>query len=214
MKTKYLHRLDGVMGVLDGVDLNVLGDVRQQQLVHDFDFIILGLYRDEWMGHVSVHPKKSKPGGDQKLDNPNLGMPSIILLDRGITCSRISFHDRLDGSSLHLGFFYSAIVCIRTVTSLSLVHPLLLSLSTPLDQPSLMIDHLVGRPNPSWKRTQVPLAHICIKGIFTDNPQVYLVILFWLWRIVRGESGPPRLLFLPRINRRLRTRYPAFDEQC
>ncbi|KAF6761258.1 Alpha/Beta hydrolase protein [Ephemerocybe angulata] len=49
-----------------------------------------------------------------------------------------------------------------------------------------MIDHLVGRPNPSWKRTQV-----------------YLVILFWLWRIVRGSSGPPRLLFLPRINRAL-----------
>ncbi|TEB38251.1 hormone-sensitive lipase [Coprinellus micaceus] len=49
-----------------------------------------------------------------------------------------------------------------------------------------MIDHLVGRPNPSWKRTQV-----------------YLVILFWVWRIVRGSSGPPRLLFLPRVNRTL-----------
>ncbi|EAU91714.1 hormone-sensitive lipase [Coprinopsis cinerea okayama7 len=49
-----------------------------------------------------------------------------------------------------------------------------------------MIDHLVGRPNPSWKRTQV-----------------FLVILFWLWRIVRGASGPPRILFLPRANRAL-----------
>ncbi|TFK26526.1 alpha/beta-hydrolase [Coprinopsis marcescibilis] len=49
-----------------------------------------------------------------------------------------------------------------------------------------MIDHLVGRPNPSWKRTQV-----------------FLVIIFWVWRIVRGTSGPPRFLFLPRINRTL-----------
>lgn len=49
-----------------------------------------------------------------------------------------------------------------------------------------MIDHLVGRPNPSWKRTQV-----------------FLVIIFWLWRIVRGNSGPPRILWLPRFNKTL-----------
>ncbi|KAF8160802.1 Alpha/Beta hydrolase protein [Crassisporium funariophilum] len=47
-----------------------------------------------------------------------------------------------------------------------------------------MIDHLVGRPSPSWKRTQV-----------------FLVIFFWLWRIVRGNSGPPKILWLPRANR-------------
>ncbi|KAE9390381.1 alpha/beta-hydrolase [Gymnopus androsaceus JB14] len=47
-----------------------------------------------------------------------------------------------------------------------------------------MIDHLVGRPNPSWKRTQV-----------------FLVIFFWLWRIIRGGSGPPRLLWLKAANR-------------
>ncbi|KIK09920.1 hypothetical protein K443DRAFT_305068 [Laccaria amethystina LaAM-08-1] len=50
-----------------------------------------------------------------------------------------------------------------------------------------MIDHIVGRPNPSWKRTQV-----------------FLVIIFWLWRIVRGNSGPPRILWLPRFNKALR----------
>ncbi|KAJ3748948.1 Alpha/Beta hydrolase protein [Lentinula detonsa] len=47
-----------------------------------------------------------------------------------------------------------------------------------------MIDHLVGRPNPSWKRAQV-----------------FLVILFWLWRIIRGGSGPPRMLRLKSVNR-------------
>ncbi|KAJ3497990.1 hypothetical protein NLJ89_g10278 [Agrocybe chaxingu] len=50
-----------------------------------------------------------------------------------------------------------------------------------------MIDHLVGRPNPSWKRTQV-----------------FLVIVFWLWRILRGNSGPPRILWLTRANRAMR----------
>ncbi|KAF9529187.1 Alpha/Beta hydrolase protein [Crepidotus variabilis] len=50
-----------------------------------------------------------------------------------------------------------------------------------------MIDHLVGRPSPSWKRAQV-----------------FLVILFWLWRIIRGKSGPPGLLWLPRIQRTLK----------
>ncbi|KAK0461269.1 Alpha/Beta hydrolase protein, partial [Desarmillaria tabescens] len=50
-----------------------------------------------------------------------------------------------------------------------------------------MIDHLVGRPNPSWKRRQV-----------------FLVVLFWLWRILQGNSGPPRVLWLSRLNRYLR----------
>jgi multisubunit Na+/H+ antiporter MnhF subunit len=31
--------------------------------------------------------------------------------------------------------------------------------------------------------------------------QVFLVILFWLWRIVRGNSGPPRVLWLTKVNR-------------
>ncbi|KAF9263321.1 alpha/beta-hydrolase [Marasmius fiardii PR-910] len=50
-----------------------------------------------------------------------------------------------------------------------------------------MIDHLLGRPNPSWKRTQV-----------------FLVVLFWVWRIVRGSDGPPRMLGLKRANRYLK----------
>ncbi|KAG6837502.1 hypothetical protein H0H93_008427 [Arthromyces matolae] len=47
-----------------------------------------------------------------------------------------------------------------------------------------MIDHLAGRPNPSWKRTQV-----------------FLVIFFWLWRILRGKSGPPRIIWLRNANK-------------
>ncbi|THV02436.1 alpha/beta-hydrolase [Dendrothele bispora CBS 962.96] len=47
-----------------------------------------------------------------------------------------------------------------------------------------MIDHLVGRPSPSWKRTQV-----------------FLVIFFWLWRILKSNSGPPRLFWLRKLNR-------------
>ncbi|KZP34361.1 alpha/beta-hydrolase [Athelia psychrophila] len=49
-----------------------------------------------------------------------------------------------------------------------------------------MIDHLVGKPNPSWKRTQV-----------------FLVILFWTYRILRGESTAPRYLWLRKANRAL-----------
>ncbi|KAF5393231.1 hypothetical protein D9757_000749 [Collybiopsis confluens] len=47
-----------------------------------------------------------------------------------------------------------------------------------------MIDHLLGRPNPHWKRFQV-----------------FLVIFFWLWRILQSGSGPPRLLWLRAANR-------------
>ncbi|PCH43792.1 alpha/beta-hydrolase [Wolfiporia cocos MD-104 SS10] len=49
-----------------------------------------------------------------------------------------------------------------------------------------MIDHLLGRPSPSWKRVQV-----------------FLVIIFWVWRILRGNPGGPRLLWLRRANRAL-----------
>lgn len=68
-----------------------------------------------------------------------------------------------------------------------------------------MIDHLVGRPNPSWKRAQVSLESlffimICMYFCL----QVFLVIIFWLWRIVGGKAGPPKILWLTKINRALR----------
>ncbi|EMD37855.1 hypothetical protein CERSUDRAFT_123688 [Gelatoporia subvermispora B] len=50
-----------------------------------------------------------------------------------------------------------------------------------------MIDHLFGRPSPSWKRTQV-----------------FLVIFFWLWRIFNGNPDGPRVLWLRRANRLLK----------
>ncbi|KZT71007.1 alpha/beta-hydrolase [Daedalea quercina L-15889] len=49
-----------------------------------------------------------------------------------------------------------------------------------------MIDHLLGRPSPSWKRIQV-----------------FLVIFFWVWRIIRGNPHGPRLLWARRANRLL-----------
>ncbi|KDR75205.1 hypothetical protein GALMADRAFT_249170 [Galerina marginata CBS 339.88] len=57
-----------------------------------------------------------------------------------------------------------------------------------------MIDHLLGRPSPSWKRAQV-----------------LLVIIFWLWRIIRGNSGPPRLLWLTRANRAINKRFTPWQ---
>ncbi|KAJ6587092.1 Alpha/Beta hydrolase protein [Mycena vulgaris] len=58
------------------------------------------------------------------------------------------------------------------------------SLSLPS---TIMIDHLFGRPNPSWKRTQV-----------------FLIIFFWLWRILRGNPNGPPLLWLKSFNRTLK----------
>ncbi|EIN11887.1 alpha/beta-hydrolase [Punctularia strigosozonata HHB-11173 SS5] len=49
-----------------------------------------------------------------------------------------------------------------------------------------MIDHLLGRPSLSWKRTQV-----------------FFVIFFWVWRITYGNPGGPRVLWLRRLNRTL-----------
>ncbi|KAG1862883.1 Alpha/Beta hydrolase protein [Suillus tomentosus] len=49
-----------------------------------------------------------------------------------------------------------------------------------------MIDYLLGRPSPSWKRTQV-----------------FLVIIFWIWRLVYGSPNAPRFLWLRRANRHL-----------
>ncbi|KEP55388.1 alpha/beta-hydrolase [Rhizoctonia solani 123E] len=49
-----------------------------------------------------------------------------------------------------------------------------------------MIDHIVGRPSPSWKRTQV-----------------FLVLLFWILRLLRGNRDGPRILYIRRLNRLL-----------
>ncbi|KAJ6500138.1 Alpha/Beta hydrolase protein [Mycena vitilis] len=50
-----------------------------------------------------------------------------------------------------------------------------------------MIDHLFGRPNPYWKRTQV-----------------FLTIFFWLWRILQGNPRGLPLLWLRSVNLRLK----------
>ncbi|KZT26689.1 alpha/beta-hydrolase [Neolentinus lepideus HHB14362 ss-1] len=50
----------------------------------------------------------------------------------------------------------------------------------------IMLDHLLGRPSPSWKRAKV-----------------FLVLCFWLWQIMRGHESGPRLLWIRRANRRL-----------
>ncbi|KAJ7091212.1 Alpha/Beta hydrolase protein [Mycena epipterygia] len=50
-----------------------------------------------------------------------------------------------------------------------------------------MIDHIFGRPSPYWKRTQV-----------------FLIIFFWLWRILRGNPNGPPLLWIKAVNRRLK----------
>ncbi|KAJ7838698.1 Alpha/Beta hydrolase protein [Mycena leptocephala] len=50
-----------------------------------------------------------------------------------------------------------------------------------------MIDHLFGRPNPYWKRTQV-----------------FLIIFFWMWRILRGNPRGLPLLWLRSANKRLK----------
>ncbi|KAJ7647126.1 Alpha/Beta hydrolase protein [Roridomyces roridus] len=50
-----------------------------------------------------------------------------------------------------------------------------------------MIDHLFGRPNAYWKRAQV-----------------FLIILFWFWRILSGNPRGPPLLWFRALNRRLK----------
>ncbi|KAI0790793.1 Alpha/Beta hydrolase protein [Abortiporus biennis] len=50
-----------------------------------------------------------------------------------------------------------------------------------------MIDHILGRPSPSWKRFQV-----------------FFVIFFWLWRILHGDPNGPRVLWLRKANRILK----------
>ncbi|KAF9520305.1 hypothetical protein BS47DRAFT_1335907 [Hydnum rufescens UP504] len=46
-----------------------------------------------------------------------------------------------------------------------------------------MLEHLAGRPNLRWKRTQV-----------------FLLIGFWIWRIATGDPKGPRILYLRRLN--------------
>ncbi|KAI0675288.1 alpha/beta-hydrolase [Trametes maxima] len=50
-----------------------------------------------------------------------------------------------------------------------------------------MIDHLLGRPSVGWKRTQV-----------------ILVIIFWFWRILRGDPNGPKFFWLRQANRALK----------
>ncbi|KAL1728818.1 Alpha/Beta hydrolase protein [Schizophyllum commune] len=57
-----------------------------------------------------------------------------------------------------------------------------------------MIDHLVGRPNPSWKRAQV-----------------FLVIFFWIWQVLRGSSKGPRIRLIRRLNERLGRRFTPWQ---
>ncbi|KAI0000529.1 Alpha/Beta hydrolase protein [Russula vinacea] len=71
-----------------------------------------------------------------------------------------------------------------------------------------MIDHLVGTPSPSWKRTQV--LSLLISSIHHSSilPQVFLVIFFWLWKITWGDAHGPRILWIRALNRRLRNFTP------
>ncbi|GAA5911378.1 hypothetical protein JCM8208_005235, partial [Rhodotorula glutinis] len=52
-----------------------------------------------------------------------------------------------------------------------------------------MLDQLAGRPSPSWRRSQV-----------------WLVLLFWVSRIVFGPSRPPKLPWLRRLHRAIERR--------
>ena len=68
-----------------------------------------------------------------------------------------------------------------------------------------MIDHLVGRPSPSWKRAQVSIRRTVLTLTLVNlaSNQVFLVIIFWLWRILAGNPGGPRVFWLRRVNRTL-----------
>jgi len=35
------------------------------------------------------------------------------------------------------------------------------------------------------------------------------MLSFWIWRIRKAKDGPPRILWLPRLNRKLRVSYPV-----
>ncbi|KAH7108485.1 alpha/beta-hydrolase [Auriculariales sp. MPI-PUGE-AT-0066] len=69
-----------------------------------------------------------------------------------------------------------------------------------------MIDHLVGKPSRSWRRTQVRQTIHCrswIRAKVIAATQVFLVMLFWLWRIVNGERTGPNVSLIRRWNRSL-----------
>lgn len=72
-----------------------------------------------------------------------------------------------------------------------------------------MIDHIFGRPSPSWKRTQVGVqSNRCrcrssTSGYTHADAQVFFVLLFWIWRLVYGREVPPRLIWLRKMNRAL-----------
>ena len=70
---------------------------------------------------------------------------------------------------------------------------------------STMIDHLVGRPSPSWKRLQVS-SNIERRESSPDQVsvvKVFLVLFFWTWRIIWGDARGPRLLWIRKFNRRI-----------
>jgi len=80
-------------------------------------------------------------------------------------------------------------------------------LSFELRSPARMIDHIFGRPSPSWKRTQVGVQSVHrnsnIQRILAPNHQVLFVLIFWTWRLGYGREIPPRLLWLRKTNRAL-----------
>lgn len=85
---------------------------------------------------------------------------------------------------------------------MSRVHCLLSYIS--LITTTTMIDHLIGRPSPSWKRAQVSFTIFLFITISILASQVFLVIIFWVWRIVGGNPEPPKILWLTKFNRVLR----------
>ncbi|GAA6005890.1 uncharacterized protein JCM10292_005604 [Rhodotorula paludigena] len=57
-----------------------------------------------------------------------------------------------------------------------------------------MLDQLAGRPSPSWRRSQV-----------------WLVLLFWISRIVCGPAHPPNLPLLRRVHAAIRRRFSPWQ---
>lgn len=67
----------------------------------------------------------------------------------------------------------------------------------PLPRPASQLDHILGRPSASYKRSQV-----------------FLVVAFWSYILFRSPKAGPRALYLRRLNRYLRTfctGYPLSD---
>lgn len=82
-----------------------------------------------------------------------------------------------------------------------------LTLLSSQDKPFVpMIDHIFGRPSPSWKRTQVGVQLVRLFDASLPNCQVLFVLTFWIWRLAYGREVPPRLLWLRKMNRTLGSR--------